>query len=92
MADRTTHQKKIIERYYDQRDNIMLTRLQEHVTDLFLADSDRKRDALWKRVEKALKNLKVKPPQIAQLINPRTRNPETLARHIRDWQSQASSR
>lgn len=85
MPEHTPHQKKIIERYYDQRDNIMLTKLQEIVTDLFLADSDAKRTRLWKRAEKALQNLKIAPAQIAQII--RSRNPETLARHLRSWQT-----
>lgn len=85
MPEHTPHQKKIIERYYDQRDNIMLTKLQEIVTDLFLADSDAKRTRLWKRAEKALQNLKIAPAQIAQII--RSRNAETLARHLRSWQT-----
>ena len=83
MPERSSHQKKLIERYYDQRDNIMLTKLQEIVTDLFLADSDPKRDRLWKRAEKALQNLKIPAERIAQVT--KGHKAETLARYVRDW-------
>ena len=49
MPDYTRHQKKIIERYYDRREEIMLAKLQEIVTELYLAETDAKRDQLWKR-------------------------------------------
>ena len=83
MADYTPHQKKIIGRYYDQRDQIMLGKLQEIVTDLYLADSDPKRDRLWGRAQKAMAALNV-PENIAQPIL-RMRDPEILARNVRDW-------
>jgi len=40
MAKLTRHQAKIVERYYTHRDTIMLTRLQELVTELYLASAD----------------------------------------------------
>ena len=83
MADLPDYQRKVVERYYDQRDTIMLNRLQELVTDLFLAGSDRKRDQLWKRVQAAMANLNV-PTPLADHILAR-RDPQILARHIQDW-------
>ena len=50
MPDYSKHQKKIIERYYDHRDVIMLTKLGEIVTELYLATSDKKRDQLWSTI------------------------------------------
>ena len=44
MPDHTRHQKKIIERYYDRRDEMMLAKLQEIVTEPYLAESDTKRN------------------------------------------------
>ena len=45
----TNYQRSIINRYYNQLDTIALTKLQELVTELYLADSDKKRDRLWQR-------------------------------------------
>lgn len=85
MPDHTPHQKKIIEGYYQHRDSIMLGKLGEIVTELFLAESDRKKTQLWKRAEQAMKSLCV-PPSLAEQIR-QDRNVETLARHLREWQS-----
>ena len=83
MPDYTRHQKKIIERYYDRRDEIMLAKLQEIVTELYLAETDAKRDQLWKRAEKAMKALKV-PDRLSQHILSQAK-PETLAKNVRQW-------
>ncbi len=87
MADYSRHQKKIIDRYYDHRDGIMLAKLGEIVTELFLAESDRKRDALWTRAQKAMVNLKT-PPKIIQHLCEK-RDIEALARNLRDWTAQS---
>ncbi len=50
----TKHQRGIINRYYDNIDTITVQRLGEIVTDLYLAETDKKRDQLWKRAESAL--------------------------------------
>ena len=49
MTDYTPYQRKLIERYYERRDEIALTRLEEIVTELYLAKSDAQRKALWGR-------------------------------------------
>ena len=89
MTEFLNHQKKIIDRYYDHRDEIMLTKLGEIVTDLYLADGDRKRDQLWKRVEKAMVQLKVKPSIRKHILT--SRDVEVLARNVRDWLKQAKN-
>ncbi len=83
MADYSKHQMKIIDRYYDQRDSIMLTKLQELVTELYLADRGKKRASLWKRAATAMGNLKVKPQLIEHIVG--TDSPEILAKHVQDW-------
>ncbi len=90
MPDHTPYQKKVIERYYDQRDEIMLSKLGEIVTELYLAETDARLNQLWARAEKAVKTLKV-PPSIAEHILTR-RDPEVLARNLRDWLKQARDR
>lgn len=83
MADYTHHQKKIIDRYYDNRDAIMLSKLSELVTELYLADTAAKRDRLWKRVETAMGNLKLKESVVAHILS--QRKVELLADHLKDW-------
>jgi len=83
MAEYSKHQKKIIERYYDQRDAIMLGKLQELVTDLYLAETDRKRDRLWERARAAMVNLKVKPSLMEHILT--RRDPAILAKNVQDW-------
>ena len=83
MADYTRYQKKIIERYYDHKDQILLARLQEIVSDLYLAETDAKQKQLWTRARKAMVGLKV-PDELAQHILTQ-RKVDVLARNVRDW-------
>jgi len=87
MPDYSPHQRKIIERYYDQRDVIMLNKLSEIVTELYLETSEKKLASLWGRAKKAMVNLKVPPGIIEHLCE--KRNAAVLARHVRDWTAQA---
>ncbi len=83
MGDFTPHQRKIIERYYDRRDEIMLGRLQEIVTDLYLAERQIRLDRLWNRARKAMDTLKVPAGIVEHILT--QRDPETLARNLRGW-------
>lgn len=83
MPDLTPHQKKIVERYYDRRDEISLENLSRLVSELYLADSDKKRDRLWERVAAAMKNLKIKEALAAHILA--KRSPEVLAANLKDW-------
>jgi hypothetical protein len=87
MSEYSPHQKRIIERYYDQRDEIMLAKLGEIVTELFLADSDARRKRLWSRATSAMKTLNV-PANVAEHIITQAK-PEILARRLREWLDQA---
>jgi len=79
----TSYQKDVISRYYENLDAIMLTRLQELVTDLYLAESDAKQDRLWDRTHKALVKLKISPAIIKHIM--KTRDVEVLAKNVEDW-------
>lgn len=83
MADFSPSQKRIIERYYDNRDHIMLTRIEEMVTELYLAETEAKIDRLWKRVEKAIQALKIAPKLAEHILE--KRDPEILARNLKQW-------
>jgi hypothetical protein len=85
MAKReyTSYQKKAISNYYQNLDQIALQRLQELVTELYLAGTDKKRQRLWDQVQKAIEHLKV-PPVIAEHIL-KTRDVQILAKTLQDW-------
>ena len=61
----TAHQRKIINRYYDQIDTIVLTRLSEISTDMILAMGDPKKlDRLWGRAQQAIEKITPKGEEI----------------------------
>jgi hypothetical protein len=76
-------QKKVINDYYRNLDKIALTKLQELVTEIYLAETKEKKSKLWQRVEKALSQLKI-PQTIAQHIL-KQQDPLLLAKNINDW-------
>ena len=76
MAKRSSHQQRAIKNYYENRDAIMLQRLGEMVTDLYLAEG-KKRAQLWKRVAGALENLKIPPARIEHIV--KSDNPALVA-------------
>lgn len=86
MSDHTPHQKRIIDRYYRNRDSIMVSRLQEIVTELYLAESEVKRRRLWDRAARAMRNLKWKEPIVAHILQ--SRKPEVLAENLETWTRQ----
>jgi len=89
MAQReySQYQKKVISRYYQNLDKIALQRLGELVTELYLAETDTKKDRLWGQVQKAMENIKVQPA-IAQHIL-KSKNVQILARNLEDWLKEA---
>ena len=91
MQDYSKTQKKIISRYYDNLDTIMLTKLQELASEIYLADGKKKRlDQLWDRVAKAMDNIAIPPDIQANILQ--KRSPEILARNIEDWLKHTKAR
>jgi len=66
MADYSKFQQKVIKRYYDNRDDIALQRVQELVTELYLSEG-KKRTKHWDSVALHLGKLGVKPDVIEHL-------------------------
>ena len=81
--ERSIYQKEVISRYYDNLDTIMLGKLGELVTDLYLADTPAKKDRLWQRAHKAMLKLKVSPAIVNHIME--KRNVEILAKNLQDW-------
>lgn len=67
MAEYSKYQQKIIKNYYDNRDTLALQRLQELVTELYLAEG-KKREKHWKSIVLHLEKLGVKQPTIDHLL------------------------
>ena len=76
MAKRSNYQDRVIRNYYQNRDEIMLQRLGELVTDLFLAEGKTK-SRIWKRVAEILEKLKVPKGEIDRIV--RSDNPTLVA-------------
>jgi hypothetical protein len=85
MADReySSYQRDAISRYYENLDAITLTKLQELVSQLYLADSKAKQTKLWEKVYKAMLRLKVKPAIIKHIMN--KKDVVVLAKNLEDW-------
>ncbi len=65
--DLSRTQRKIVDRYYQNLDTITVTKLQELVSELYLAE-DNKARALWKRVETALAKVQGHDAAIKRIV------------------------
>ncbi len=86
----TEYQKSVISGYYKNLDTIMLVKLSELVSELYLAQAEgdeAKQKRLWQRVHKAMLKLNV-PPAIIDHIMDKS-DVKVLAKNLQDWQSQA---
>ena len=79
--ERTPYQEKIIQRYYDNRDDIMRQKLADMISDLYLAEG-KKRTQLWKRIVAALTHLKVPATRIEHLVA--SDNPTLLVKFLEE--------
>lgn len=77
------YQKDVISNYYLNLDTIMLSKLGELVTELYLADTQTKQHRLWQRARKAMIKLKVPPAIIDHIME--KKNVEVLAKNLQDW-------
>jgi hypothetical protein len=79
----SNYQKKVIQNYYEHKDTIVLTRLQELVTDLYLSETEAKTKRLWQQVEKALDKMKLKPAAKAHILQ--KQDVQILAKNLNSW-------
>jgi len=79
----SNYQNKVIAGYYDNIDTIMLRKLGELVTELYLADTPARQNRLWQRAHKAMVKLKV--PQVIIDHIMKKRSVEVLAKNLQDW-------
>jgi hypothetical protein len=81
--DYTKYQQGIVSNYYGHLDTIMLAKLQELVSELYLADTDKKRGRLWQRVSQAMSKLQIPPALVEHIMG--KKDIEVLARNLEDW-------
>jgi hypothetical protein len=79
----SSYQKNIIKNYYENLDTIVLTRLQELVTELYLAETKAKTKKLWQQVEKGLDKLKIEPAIKSRILE--NQDVKILAQNLNDW-------
>ncbi len=83
QRDYSDYQQNIISKYYSHLDSLMLQKLQALVSELYLADTDAKKDRLWERVHKAMVNLKIPSPIMEHIMS--TKDVQILAKNLQDW-------
>ena len=76
MTNYTKHQQRIIKNYYQNREAIAFQRVQELVTELYLAEG-KKREKQWQSLVGHLQKLGVQQAHIDHLIQ--QDNPELVA-------------
>lgn len=81
MAERTKYQEKIIKNYYRNQDAILLQKLGEQVTDLYLAEG-KARQRKWAQAAASLDKLKVPAARIQRIVD--SDNPALLAKLLEE--------
>jgi hypothetical protein len=81
MAKHTPYQDKIIRRYYQNQDQILLQRLGDLVTDLYLAEG-KSRVRLWKRAAEILEKLKIPNARVQHVCQ--SDNPAIVAELLKE--------
>lgn len=77
------YRKTVISGYYNNLDTILLQKLGELVTELYLAETPARKNRLWQRAQKAMFKLKIPPAIIAHIME--KKDVEILAKNHQDW-------
>lgn len=81
MAKRSAYQDRVIRNYYQNQDSILLQRLGELVTDLYLAEG-KARQRAWTRVAGAMEKLHVPADRIGHIVQ--SDNPTLVANLLQE--------
>jgi hypothetical protein len=87
MAKHSKYQQNIIKNFYKNREAISLQRLQEAVTELYLAEG-KKRTQYWNRIVGHLETLGLKPARIEHLV--KSDDPALIARVVEELMAKHS--
>lgn len=83
----SNYQKKVISRYYENREQIDEQRLGELVTSLYLATGPKQIEKLWKSAEETMLRLGVPESRVEHVCS--KRDAAILAEVVKDLQSGA---
>jgi len=89
MSEFSEYQKKVIRRYYDNREEGDEQRFAELVTNLYLAEG-KKRAKLWEQAETYMTRMRVPPSRIAHLM--KSQDVALLAEVVQELQTGALKR
>ena len=81
VAEYSKYQQKIIKNYYQNQDAILVQRLGELVTNLYLAEG-KKRQQQWKSAVAAMEKIGVPPARIEHLV--KQDDPALLAKLVEE--------
>ncbi len=81
LEDYSKHQQGIIKRYYANIDKIAVQKLSELVTELYLADGN-KREKLWKTATSTMERIGVPKQRIDHIVA--SNKPELLAALVKE--------
>ena len=82
MAKRSAYQQRVIRDYYRNQHAILIQRLGDLVTELYLAEG-KARVRLWKRAATTLQKLEVPPDQVRHIVQ--SNNPALLANLLKQF-------
>ncbi len=85
MADYSNYQKKVISRYYDNRDQIDEQRLAELVTNIYLGKKGKQMDNNWISAGEVMERMGVPAGRIQHVVT--QRDPALLAEVVQDLNS-----
>ncbi len=80
--DYSAYQKKVISRFYDNREQLDEQRLGELVTSLYLGKPGKQTEKLWVSAQEAMERLKVPQSRINHVME--KRDPAILAEVVKD--------
>lgn len=83
--DYSDYQKKVINRFYENREAHDDQRLGELVTNLYLATTEKQKDKYWKQADEAMTRLGVPASRVTHVVN--ARDAALLAEVVKDLQS-----
>lgn len=84
MAEYSNYQKKVIRRFYENREQGDEQRLAELVTNLYLSEG-KKREKLWTQAEETMLRLKVPKKRVEHLI--KTKDPALIAAVVQELEA-----
>lgn len=88
MAERSKYQEKVIKNFYQNREAIALQRVQELVTDIFLAEG-KKREQYWKQLRGHLEKLGLPATRIDYLFE--QNDPALIAKVVEEFLGKSKS-